>query len=138
MLPLLPEVLKHPLCRQRTGLDPVVRADARDGRQRRDGGHRRDHPHNAYLEALLDLGVLGLALLCAYYWHVWKGLRTLGADPALSPVLRGFYQGAAAGLAALLIAGVTDGSLAPRSEQAFLWRAIGMMYGQRAAAERHG
>jgi hypothetical protein len=31
-----------------------------------------------------------------------------------------------------LVAGVTDGSLAPRPEQAFLWLALGMMYGQRA------
>jgi hypothetical protein len=44
--------------------------------------------------------------------------------------MRGFYQGAAAGLVSLLIMGVADGALTPRAEQVFLWFAIGMLYGQ--------
>ena len=135
-LPLLPEVMNSPL--YGNGLGSILwsapmRATGGAGEA---GVLGATHPHNAYLEALLDLGFLGLALLCAYYHHVWKGFRTLGADPALSPALRGFYQGAAAGLAAFLVSGLTDSSLAPKSEQAFLWLAIGMMYGQRAAAEQ--
>jgi hypothetical protein len=35
-----------------------------------------------------------------------------------------------AGLLSILVSSVTDGSLTPRPEQAFLWLAIGMMYGQ--------
>jgi O-antigen ligase len=89
------------------------------------------HPHNAYLQALLDMGIVGLVLVCAYFVHVWKGFRALSVDPALSPIMRGFYLGAAAGLASLLISYVTDSSLMPRPEQVFLWLAIGMMYGQR-------
>lgn len=135
-LPLLPEVMNSPL--YGNGLGSILwsapmRATGGAGEA---GVLGATHPHNAYLEALLDLGFLGLALLCAYFHHVWKGFRALGADPALSPALRGFYQGAAAGLAAFLISGLTDSSLAPKSEQAFLWLAIGMMYGQRAAAEQ--
>ena len=76
------------------------------------------------------MGVAGLLLLCAYFAHVWNRLRELSTDSSLSPTLRGFYQGAAAGLASFLIAAITDGSLFPRPEQAFLWLAIGMMYGQ--------
>jgi len=78
------------------------------------------------------MGIAGLILLCAYFVHVWKGFRALSVDPALSPTLRGFYLGAAAGLASLLISYVTDSSLRPGPEQSFLWLAIGMMYGQRA------
>jgi len=135
-LPLLPEVLKSPLVGN--GLGSILwslpmRVSGGSGVT---GVIGATHPHNAYLEALLDLGLAGLVLLCAYFHHVWQGFRTLGADPALSPVLRGFYQGAAAGLACFLITGLTDSSLAPKSEQAFLWLAIGMMYGQRAAAEQ--
>ena len=48
----------------------------------------------------------------------------------MSPTLKGFYEGSAAGLLAFLIAAVVDGALTPRPEQAFLWLAIGMMYGQ--------
>jgi O-antigen ligase len=43
------------------------------------------HPHNAYLEALLDAGLAGLALLLAYFLHAYRGLRALGADAALEP-----------------------------------------------------
>jgi len=75
---------------------------------------------------------VGLVLLCAYFAHVWKGFRALSVDQGLSPVMRGFYLGAAAGLASLLISYATDSSLTPSPEQAFLWLAIGMMYGQRA------
>ena len=78
------------------------------------------------------MGVAGLVLLCAYFAHVWKGFRALSVDPSLSPTLRGFYLGAVAGLAGLLIGAVTASSLTPTPEQAFLWLAIGMMYGQRA------
>jgi len=88
------------------------------------------HPHNAYLQALLDMGGLGLILMCAYFIHVWRGFRKLGRDPQLIPALRGLYQGAAAGLLSLLVSSITDGSLVPRPEQAFLWLVIGMMYGQ--------
>src|SRR5262249_18831258 len=66
------------------------------------------HPHNAYLQALLDMGVVGLVLLSAYFLHVWKRFRALGADPALQPALRGYFLGAAAGLASLLVSYMTD------------------------------
>jgi O-antigen ligase len=89
------------------------------------------HPHNAYLEALLDVGGAGLALLLAYFLHAYRGLRALGADAALEAPLAGFFQGAAAGLAALLAVAFFDSSLAPRAEQAYLWFAIGLMYGVR-------
>jgi O-antigen ligase len=88
------------------------------------------HPHNAYLQVLLDMGIAGLLLLGAYFTHVWRGLRKLSRDQDLSPVLRGLYQGAAAGLLSLLVSNFTDGSFVPRPEQVFLWLAIGMMYGQ--------
>jgi len=88
------------------------------------------HPHSAYLQALLDTGVVGLLLMCAYFIHVWRGFRLLGRDADLDPALRGLYQGAAAGLLSLVVANITDGSLVPRPEQVFLWFSIGMMYGQ--------
>jgi len=130
-LPLLPEVLASPLFGH--GLASILWSDAMQVAEvdpiRVIGA---THPHNAYLETLLDMGVVGLALLGAYYLHVWRAFRALGADPALDARLRGFFQGAAAGLAALLAVAVFDSSLAPRAEQAYLWLAIGLMYGVRA------
>jgi len=128
-LPLLPEVLRHPVFGN--GIGSILWSDA----MRSGAGHMVlavTHPHNAYLQAALDMGISGLVLLCAYFAHVWKGLRTLAKDPAVAPALRGFYQGAAAGLAAILVANFTDSSLTPRPEQAFLWLAIGTMYGYQA------
>lgn len=130
-LPLLPDVLRSPL--YGSGLGSILWSDAMHAAQAGAPGIiGATHPHNAYLEVLLDMGLAGLALLGAYYLHAWRGLRALAADPGLDPALRGFFQGAAAGLAALLAIAVTDSSLAPRSEQAYLWLAIGMMYGLRA------
>lgn len=90
------------------------------------------HPHNAYLEALLDMGVIGFALLAAYFWHVWRGFRALGGNAWLSPEMRGFFQGATAGLLCFLVTGFAGSSLRPTPESAYLWLAIGMMYGMAA------
>jgi O-antigen ligase len=129
-------VLRHPLFGN--GISSILWSEA----MRRGAGHQVlavTHPHNAYLEALLDMGVIGTLLLCGYFVHVWRGLRGLAKDARLQPMLRGFYQGAAAGLVSMLISDFTDSSLAPRPEQAFLWLAIGMMYGEyaRRAAAAH-
>jgi hypothetical protein len=126
-LPLLPEVLRSPIFG--SGLSSILWSDAMraaDGVTVMGAGH----PHNAYLEIVLDMGITGLILVCAYFVHVWKGFRALSADPSLSSSLRGFYLGAAAGLVSFLISAVADSSLMPKPEQAFLWLAIGMMYGQ--------
>ena len=96
------------------------------------------HPHSAYLESLLDIGVLGLALMIAYFVHVWRGFRALGSNPFFSPEMRGFYQGAAAGLLSFYVTGFAGSSFRPRPEYAFLWIAIGMMYGQLARKPETG
>jgi len=133
-LPLLPEIPGSPIFGH--GLGSILWSEP----MRRGAGVTIlavGHPHNAYLQALLDMGIVGLVLLCAYFTHVWKGFRALSLDPALDPALRGFYLGAAAGLASLLISYATDSSLRPGPEQSFLWLAIGMMYGQRANGPVH-
>ena len=131
-LPLFPELLRSPV--YGNGLGSILWSDA----MRIGSGVSIlmvTHPHNAYLQALLDMGIAGLLLLGAYFVHVWKRFRALSMDAALSPDLRGFYQGAGAGLASFLIAGISDSSLTPVPEQTFLWLAIGMMYGHQRAKE---
>ena len=90
------------------------------------------HPHNAYIETLLDMGVIGLGLMLAYFWHVWRGLRTLGSNPWLSPEMRGVFQGAAAGLVCFIVTGMAGSSLRPDPDFIYLWLAIGLMYGMMA------
>lgn len=90
------------------------------------------HPHNAYLEAVLDMGFAGLALLAVYFVHVWRGFRALGSNPYIAPEVRGFFQGATAALMCFAVTGWAGSSLRPMDEFAYLWVAIGMMYGMLA------
>jgi len=128
-LPLLSDALRSPI--YGNGLGSILWSDAM---RTRVGVSIPGvaQAHNAYLEIVLDMGIVGLIFVCAYFVHVFKGFYALGVDPVLGPSLRGFYRGAAAGLASFLVAGIAGGYLTPRPEQIFLWLAIGMMYGQRA------
>jgi O-antigen ligase len=121
--PLLPEVWRSPIWGN--GLGSIMWSDAMRGGQIL----LVTHPHNAYLQAALDVGLLGMAILLAYFVHVWRSLTRLVRDEAVSPTMHGFFNGARAGLAGFFLAGVAGSSLAPVPEQAFLWLAIGMMYG---------
>jgi hypothetical protein len=122
-LPLLPETLNSPLWGQ--GLDSIMWSDTMAIGAMEFAGH----PHNAYLQAVLDMGLIGLALLLAYYWHVWKGFRALGSNAYLTPAMRGFFQGACAALIAFAVAGMSGGSLRPQPDNVLLWVTIGIMYG---------
>jgi O-antigen ligase len=124
--PILPEIWNSPIWGN--GLNSVMWSEPmRNGLML-----EVTHPHNAYLEAMLDVGLIGLGLLLAYFAHVWKGLRRLGSNAFLAPEMRGFYQGATAALVSFLVTGFAGSSFAPSSEYSFLWIAIGMMYGQLA------
>jgi hypothetical protein len=123
-LPLLPELFKSPIWGN--GLDSTMWAKALWAEMMLPV----THPHNAYMQAILDMGLLGMGLLLAYYWHVYRTCRDLGSNANLSPTMRGFYQGAVAGLLCFIVTGFAGSSLRPTPEFAFLWIAIGMMYGQ--------
>jgi len=125
-LPLLPELWRSPLWGN--GLNSVLWSFPMQTGSMLPVGH----PHSAYLEALLDMGFLGAALLLAYFAHVWRGFRALGRDAALSPEMRAFFQGATACLCAFLFTCLVGGSFRPEPEAAYLWIAIGLMYGMLA------
>lgn len=122
-LPLVPEILATPPWGN--GLDAIMWSKAMWAQTILEV----THPHNAYLQALLDMGLAGTLLLLGYYWHVWRGFRALGSNAYLSPTLRGFFQGGLAGLICFLVTGFAGSSLRPAPEFTFLWIAIGMMYG---------
>lgn len=125
-LPLLPELFKSPIWGN--GLDSTMWAKAMWTEQML----AVTHPHNAYMQAILDMGLVGMGLLLAFYWHVYRTCRDLGSNAYLSPTMRGFYQGVVAGLLCFIVTGFAGSSLRPTPEFAFLWIAIGMMYGQLA------
>jgi O-antigen ligase len=122
-LPLLPEVWKSPLIGN--GLSYTLWSDAmREMRMLIVA-----HPHNAFLGVLLDMGIVGLITVCTYFVLVWRAFRKLYHDTTLTPEMRGVFQGAAAGLFAFVTAGFAGSALTPVPEQAYLWLAIGLMYG---------
>jgi hypothetical protein len=125
-LPLLPELARTPPWGNGLGFilwSPPMLSGAMDP---------VGHPHNAFLEALLDMGVIGLVVLLAFYWHVWKGFRALGSNAYLTPEMRAFFQGGCAALLCFLVTGWSGSSLRPVAEFGYLWLAIGLMYGMRA------
>ena len=123
-IPLFPELFKSPIWGN--GLDSIMWSQA----VWTDQMLAVTHPHNAYMQAILDMGLVGMALLLAYYWHVYRCARDLGSNAHLSPTMRGFYQGVVASLLCFIVTGFVGSSLRPTPEFAFLWIAIGMMYGQ--------
>jgi len=125
-IPLFPELFKSPIWGN--GLDSIMWSKAMWTEQMA----VVTHPHNAYMQAILDMGLVGMALLLAFYWHVYRCARDLGSNAYLSPTMRGFYQGVVASLLCFIITGFVGSSLRPSMEFAFLWIAIGMMYGQLA------
>jgi O-antigen ligase len=125
-LPLLPEVLNSPIWGQ--GLGSIMWSDAMVAERI----HFVAHPHNAYLQALMDTGLVGLALVLGFWIFVWRGFRKLAGEERLHLEVRGLFEGAAAGLLAFLIAGFAGSSLFPVPAQAFLWLAVGLMFGLRA------
>lgn len=94
------------------------------------------HPHNAFLQGYMDVGIVGLLLLLAFWFFCWLNFRRLGKDQRLKPELQGFFEGAGAGVVAFVAAGFAGSSLAPAPEQLFLWLAIGVMFGVRLKQAR--
>ena len=116
-LPLLPELLKSPVWGN--GLSSVLWSfPMLNGIMAAVG-----HAHNAYLETALDMGFVGLALMLAYFAHVWRGFRKLASrNDSLNPELRGLFQGATAALAAFLFTCLVGSSLTPtRRSPPILW-----------------
>ena len=95
------------------------------------------HPHNAYLEAWLDFGPIGATLLVSFWLYSLYRFWRLSKDERLSPDLRGFFEGSAAGLLSYLIAGVAGSSLVPLPVQSFLWLSLGVMYGVQRHLQRN-
>jgi hypothetical protein len=123
--PLLPELFKSPIWGD--GVGSILWSDAMlEGRLPLVG-----HPHNAFLQAYTDMGVIGLALLVLFWVYCWRHMRRLAKDERVKPELQGFFEGGAAGVLAFLAAGFAGASLSPVPAQAFMWLAVGVMFGVR-------
>jgi O-antigen ligase len=110
---------------QRTGL-----AD----RLWRELGENFPHPHNAYLEWLLDNGLLGFALVMPFYLVVlWQSGRLFRSTRAAAYTAVGGVCFAL--VAALLVASMGSQTFYPREGAMGMWAAIGLML--RLAVQEH-
>ena len=86
------------------------------------------HPHNAYLGVLLDLGLVGIAVVGAFFWSAWKTFRRLSQHHVDSQ-WRGVFEGGIVSLMCLAIQGLTDDKFVPTYPQAALWVCYGLALG---------
>jgi O-antigen ligase len=103
------------------------------------GRYKANHPHNIYLEVLMDLGLLGLAAMVLLHAQYLRRLRRLAGDEALSPTLRSFFQGARWSLWGGLAMAATTAFYMPNPAQAPWWFCLGLLFaywGQAAAPAR--
>lgn len=83
------------------------------------------HPHNAYLEMMLDNGVLGLLLILPFYFAVLKYATMLFRDSS-SPIFIAGGGVACALVLALLVASWGSQTFYPREGSVGMWCAIGL------------
>lgn len=101
----------------------------------RSGAFSANHPHNLYLEILMDVGIYGAICMFVFYRYAWRSFRRLGKDERFAPGVRGYFLGASAGLAGMLVYGLTNGHWYPAPEQVFFWLALGLAIGYARIAE---
>jgi O-antigen ligase len=91
-------------------------------------GESFPHPHNAYLEMLLDNGIIGFVLVIPFYLLVvWRSVSLFREDPE-SPVFVCIGGMTCALVLALLIASFGSQTFYPREGAVGMWCAIGLMF----------
>ena len=120
---LLEEALNSPVWGH--GLAYVGRSDAViSGRMMAVG-----QAHNAYLDLLLEMGLIGLVLVCVFFATTYRDFKHLSKTEG-NPLLAGFFRGASVGLLAMLVQAFTDDRLTPNAPQMLFWMAYGFMLGR--------
>lgn len=87
------------------------------------------HPHNIYLGMVLDMGLIGLAAVLAFYFKVYSSFLRLANDPGLSPLFRAAFTGALVAFIGFLVSGIGDNRYYPVREQTYMWLMFGIGLG---------
>jgi hypothetical protein len=85
--------------------------------------------HNAYLDVALDLGILGIVVVAAFFWSVWAMFRDLSKHH-IDPQWRGIFEGCIVCLLCLAVQGFTNDRFTPTPPQTALWLCYGLALGQ--------
>ncbi len=98
-------------------------------------GDAFEHPHNAYLRSLMDMGVVGAGLVLSFLFMLGNLARRLSSETSLlRPTERAMANGAFWALVLLFVQGLTGGAFHPIVSQVFAWGAFGILFGLRARA----
>jgi O-antigen ligase len=88
-------------------------------------GELHGHPHNAYLEAMLDSGMIGLAAILSLYGSLL--LEAIRSSASRSPEMRAAGGMALATISSLLMTGLSAQSFIPTVSMLTLWCTCGLM-----------
>jgi O-antigen ligase len=98
------------------------------------GRYRADHPHNIYLEILMDIGILGLvAFILLFRWY-FRVLQKLVASAVIPSNMLLFFKGVRASIIGMLAMAATHAYYMPNPAQGALWIALGLMFGYLSAS----
>jgi len=87
------------------------------------------HPHNAYIQLVMDYGVVFGAFVVVFLWRVWRLWRRLARAPAVPATLRGFFDGISVAFIAFLGQGLSGTSLVFQLDHAVYLCALGVALG---------
>ncbi len=102
------------------------------------GRYKANHPHNIYLEILMDLGLVGFGAMAWFYAGRLRCFTRLARRADMPAELRGLFAGARWSLWGLLAMAATTAYYMPNAAQFPLWFCLGMAFawGEPAAAAR--
>jgi len=132
---VIDKILEAPVCGH--GREAMVRTGLRDFLGQEYGRSEAfPHPHNAYLELLLDNGLLGFVIIMPFYAVVVIHAVRLFVDRrnSIFPAVGGV---ALALVLALLVASMGSQTFYPREAEVGVWAAIGLMMRTRLRRERN-
>jgi len=90
------------------------------------GHYKANHPHNIYLEILMDLGLVGLSAMACLLAGQLRCFGRLARNSALSPNMRVFFVGARWSLLGTLLMAATTAYYMPNAAQFPLWFFVGL------------
>ncbi len=85
------------------------------------------NPHSMYLKILLEVGLVGFALLGFFFVGLWRRFRMAARDRATPVHLAWLFEGAAAALIGYGAFGVSGGDYLPNPLNALLWVVFGLL-----------
>jgi O-antigen ligase len=122
-LPLLPDIAKHLWFGQ--GMHSIMWTDA----QRFQEIFPVTLAHNAFLDLVLDFGLIGGIPMIAWYLYLWRGFRR-GAKSDPDPKFRALFVGGSLALMAFLLSSLTNNRLTPTATSCVLWIVAGVLLGR--------